>query len=759
MKYKITLVFIIITIFCKAQIVTIPDANFKAKLLSASASNTVASAQTPNILGFVSTYTTIDTNNNGEIEQSEAALIKYLNVSNSSITDLIGIANFTNLITINCENNSLTIFDVTQNLNLKYLFCNNSQLTSLNVTQNINLLYLYCEYNQLITLNINQNPSLQNLGCSGNSLTALDVTQNPNLEVLYCPDNQLTVLDVTQNPNLVHFSCDNNQLTSLNVTQNPNLTFLYCNYNQLTTLDVTQNPNFAQLWCTNNQLTSLFIKNNNLTWVYLYFSNNPNLQYICADEEDVAMVQQKIVAIGYTNCHVNTYCSFTPGGTFYTIEGNSKYDFDNNGCDVNDIIYPNMKFTITDGTNTGSIYSNTYGNYSIPVQAGSYMVTPVLQNPSYYNVSPTSITVNFPTQTSPLVQNFCVTPNGIHHDVEVVIMPTNPARPGFDTNYTILYKNKGNQVENGAITLNFNDAILDLVSANPTFSSQVTNSLTWNYTNLQPFETRTINLVFNINSQTETPAVNIGDQLNYAATITPTIGDEFLYDNYSDLKQIVVGSYDPNDKTCIEGTTVGPNMIGQYVHYVIRFENTGTYPAENIVVKDLIDLAKFDINTLIPLHSSHDFVTRINGNKVEFIFENINLPFDNATNDGYVSFKIKTKPTLTVGNTFSNNASIYFDYNYPILTNTFISTIQTLGINEISGINKLSVYPNPVKDILFFKTNSIVTKVEVYDISGRVLSSNAVNENKVNLSGLKTGNYILKVYTESGITNTKIIKE
>jgi hypothetical protein len=98
----------------------------------------------------------------------------------------------------------------------------------------------------------------------------------------------------------------------------------------------------------------------------------------------------------------------------------------------------------------------------------------------------------------------------------------------------------------------------------------------------------------------------------------------------------------------------------------------------------MIDLAKFDIATLVPLKSSHDFFTRINGNKVEFIFENINLDFNDATNDGYVVFKIKTKPTLVVGNTFTNNANIYFDYNFPITT--YVG--QNLGAKKYQRIRK-----------------------------------------------------------------------
>lgn len=53
----------------------------------------------------------------------------------------------------------------------------------------------------------------------------------------------------------------------------------------------------------------------------------------------------------------------------------------------------------------------------------------------------------------------------------------------------------------------------------------------------------------------------------------------------------------------------------------------------------MIDATKFDVASLIPLNASHDYTTRIIGNKVEFIFENINLPFEDATNDGYIVSK------------------------------------------------------------------------------------------------------------------------
>jgi hypothetical protein len=180
-----------------------------------------------------------------------------------------------------------------------------------------------------------------------------------------------------------------------------------------------------------------YIKNGNINSnLQFYFDGNPNLQYICADDENINQIQQLINAYGYTNCHINSYCSFIPGGTFYEISGNTKFDLNNNGCDVSDINYPNLKFNITNGTVTGSLISNSSGNYTVPVQVGNYTITPNLENPSYFNVFPTSFSVDFSTQASPFSQDFCVTANGVHSDVEIVLIPTSPARPGFDASFT-----------------------------------------------------------------------------------------------------------------------------------------------------------------------------------------------------------------------------------------------------------------------------------------------------------------------------------
>ena len=688
-----------------AQVINFPDANLKAKLLTAVNGNKVpvASVQYLNP-GYPTYYNEIDTNNDGEIQISEALLIKSLDISNGNITDLTGLSYFSNLHTLFCHSNKI------------------SNLSELNLIPS------------LVQFQMNYNTG---------SLSQIDLSNLINLKTLTCISDKLTVINVSKNVSLESISCQDNKITSLDVSNCPNLNWLVSFYNQLEFLN---------------------IKNGNTNdWRKLDIHNGERyLRYVCSDEEDLSLVQKETSNL--PNCHVNTYCDFTPGGTFYTIEGNQKLDFLNDGCDSDDNLIPYSKYLLSDGTSTEILFSNNFGSYYIPVQAGEYTLTPLLENPSYFSITPQNITVNFPTQTSPFIQNFCVS-NFDKHDVEVIVVPINSARPGFDSNYKIIYKNKGNRIENGTINLQFKDAVLDLVIASPIASTQTEGNLSWIFSNLKPFETREITFTLNVNSPMEIPAVNNGDILKFVITIVSQSADETPIDNTFTLNQTVVGSYDPNDKTCMEGSIVTPSLIGEYVHYMIRFENTGTYQAQNIVVKDMIDLSKFDISTLIPTSSSHSFVTKISeGNKVEFIFENINLPFDDANNDGYVAFKIKTLPTLKVGDSFTNEANIYFDYNFPILTNKATSKFQTTLSNpDFEFSNYFTLYPNPVSDVLNINAtqNIEIQSFGIYDILGQLVIAvpNAKTVSNIDVSKLRTGTYFIKVKSDLGSSSMKFIKK
>jgi uncharacterized repeat protein (TIGR01451 family) len=319
-------------------------------------------------------------------------------------------------------------------------------------------------------------------------------------------------------------------------------------------------------------------------------------------------------------------------------------------------------------------------------------------------------------------------------------------------------------MQSGTVSLLFDDAVLDFVSSIPYRTSIVGNTITWNFSNLAPMEKREITLTFNANSSMESPSLNGGDILSFTASVSSSLVDENPNDNVFDLNQTVVNSYDPNDKTCLQGENVTSGIIGNYVHYVIRFENTGTYNAQNISITDYIDTSKFDISTLVPLTGSHLFVTKISeGNKVEFYFENINLPFQDATNDGFVAFKIKTKPNLAVGDSFSNSANIYFDYNSAIITNEYVSTIQALSSEDFDFKNYFTVYPNPVESILNISRNNniLINNIAIYNVLGQLVISipNAESVQNIDVSKLSEGQYFIVIKTDKGISNTKFIKK
>jgi Leucine-rich repeat (LRR) protein len=704
--------------------------------------------------------------------------LQILNCANNQLTTL-NVQGLTNLQNLGCYGNQLTTLNVQGCTNLQILDCYNSQLTTLNVqgctnlqrldcygnqltTLNVqgltNLRWLYCYSNQLMTLNAQDLTNLQKLDCYRNPLTTLNVQGCTNLQILNCANNQLTTLNVQGCTNLQELNCDSGQLPSLNVQNCINLQTLHCPANRLTSLNVQGCTNLQYLNCCYNQLTSLFIKNGRNE--SLFFSNNPNLAYICCDESELPNIQGAL-----PNCTVNSYCSFTPGGVFYTIQGVAKFDANINGCTASDRGFPNLKYNLFNNTaNIVGVYvPDTSGSYNLPLHAGIYNLRPVFENPTYFNITPTNTLFSFPNTTSDtLTQNFCVTPNGVHHDVEATIIPVTPARPGFDAKYQIVYKNKGTAVESDSISFKFEDEFMDFVTADIAPSSQRTDFLVWQYSNLQPFETRSITVTMNMNSPMETPPVNAGDIVKFQATVYPLLTDEMPSDNRPSLRQTVVGSIDPNDKTCLEGGKITPDMVGDYLHYVIRFENTGTYAAENIVVKDMIDISKFDIASLQMTKASHDCRTRIlNGNQVEFIFENINLPFTAPNKYGYVAFKIKTKPTIALGDAVTNKADIFFDYNFPITTNTATTQVVTsLTPSEGGKPNSIvfDIAPNPVTDILTLKTDITIEKCEIYDNLGRVVQSSGVQNQQISVAHLPKGSYFIKVFGGNGSAVQRFVK-
>ncbi|TDX84133.1 T9SS type A sorting domain-containing protein [Epilithonimonas xixisoli] len=70
---------------------------------------------------------------------------------------------------------------------------------------------------------------------------------------------------------------------------------------------------------------------------------------------------------------------------------------------------------------------------------------------------------------------------------------------------------------------------------------------------------------------------------------------------------------------------------------------------------------------------------------------------------------------------------------------------------------KISLYPNPVKQHFTIDINDQIEQVEIYSINGQLLKT--VKSKKINISDLAKGNYLVKIKTDKEIITQKIIKE
>lgn len=767
-----------------AQIVNIPDANFKAALIAYG----------------------VDANNDGQIQVSEAQAMNTLQFTNPTFTDATGLESFINLQQFNINNSLLTSLDLSPLTQLLNVTCNgNSQLTNINLNGLTNLTSLTFQTNTIInSIDLSNLTSLDILNCVENSqLSSIDLTGTSNISQILCSYNNLISLDVSNSSNLITLNCSYNQLTSLNITNCPvldnitvehnslssldlsglnSINFLHINNNLISTIIIPENITISDFFASNNQFESIDFSATYLPGI-IDLSNNPlhslnikngynenvsmfyppsasNSIFICQDENQIASFNNTFINNGWTNIILNSYCSFTPGGNYNTVTGNIKFDADNNGCDATDLSHSNIRVNVNDGTNTGASFTNNTGNYTFYTQAGNFTLTPSIENPSWFTFSPLSATIPFANNDNNIAtQDFCITANGVHNDLEVIIVPITPARPGFEAVYKIVYRNKGNQTLSQQYGINFfyNQNLMQFVSSSVSTSQSGNGSLSWDYTGLQPFESRAILITFLINAPTDNVPVNIGDELTFTTSIMPQAGDENTLDNLFQFNQTVVGSFDPNNIICIEGEVVPPTEIGNYLHYVVNFENTGTAPAENVVVKVVVNTTDFDMDSLQLMNTSHPVDARINGNVVEFIFQSINL---DSGGHGNVLLKIKSKNNLQQGDVVEKKADIYFDYNFPIATNDYETTFQLLSNPGVAIDNSISIYPNPAKNNVNIHCNNTIKTIELYDVQGRVLQSQVIDSQSstMDISSKSKGVYFLKVVTEKGIKVEKLVK-
>jgi len=672
--------------------------------------------------------------------------LKTLKCSNNNL-DSLQIFNLPSLRSLECSNNKINNLDFKSSNYVSEIYCENNELNRIILPNNSNLKKLVFNSNFISSIDISLQKKLEELEAWDNKIDSLDFEPCKKIKKITTSNNKLKYLNIKNIDQLELVSVGDNDLSNIGTSGSNNIKHLHCYNNKIEHMDVNNLSKLDNLNCSSNELKSLFLKNGREISL-LEFKYNPDIKYICCDNQQFGRISQKAKQNGLVNFEINSYCSFAPGGNFYIFSGET--NFYQTQCGSQKLnTAPFTRFTISNWSVSGDFISNYRGLFSIPIQEGTHTITPILEHPDYFEVTPSSFTVTFPFTSDTITQDFCITPKGVFSKINITVIPlTPPARPGFDAQYKIVWENVGNQIESGTLNFTYDETLLDYISATQTADQVADGIIKWNFTNLLPFEKREITVTLKVNRPTDTPAVNAGDKLYLTASIL---------DNIFTLENTVVGSYDPNDKTCLQGDRVKPDMVGEYVDYLIRFENTGNYAAENVVVKDIIDTKTFDVSTLKITDASHEVYTRIEGNKVEFIFENIQLPFDDANNDGYIAFKIKTLPSLVLGDSLKNLADIYFDYNFPIRTNEAQTTVAfPVFTKDIT--TEVNIYPNPVTDILYLDTNENWSKAVIYDISGRILRSASLDGQSIDVSELESGTYFVRLKDGEKVVLVKFVK-
>jgi hypothetical protein len=87
----------------------------------------------------------------------------------------------------------------------------------------------------------------------------------------------------------------------------------------------------------------------------------------------------------------------------------------------------------------------------------------------------------------------------------------------------------------------------------------------------------------------------------------------------------------------------------------------------------------------------------------------------------------------------------------------FVTLIST-GINDPDNNATVSLFPNPVNDVLSIKSESIIKKVAIYAMTGQMVMHKDCGQLSVKLSvgHLPEAIYIVNITTDSGVVNHKI---
>lgn len=165
---------------------------------------------------------------------------------------------------------------------------------------------------------------------------------------------------------------------------------------------------------------------------------------------------------------------------------------------------------------------------------------------------------------------------------------------------------------------------------------------------------------------------------------------------------------------------------------------------------------------LTELYCSNNQITTLdvsnnpNINKLNCGFNSLltSIDFRNGNNNIITYFKAAHCPNLSC--IYVDDAT-YSVTNWTLVDNTatFVETeaeCTALSIDELNSID-ITIYPNPVKDVISIKTFETIKNVKIYNTLGEIISNNS--QSTINVSNLSKGMYLIKVISENNKSKSK----
>lgn len=387
--------------------------------------------------------------------------------------------------------------------------------------------------------------------------------------------------------------------------------------------------------------------------------------------------------------------------------------------------------------------TNQYGNYSVQLPFGTYQFAE--QHPAVEQSCPLQVGLAGASLTGRNIG--CA--GGMPLDVRVT-MGNGPARPGFELLYVIHVDNL-TTATTGAVTLTVEmDPVLEPVSVFPVASNVSGNTYTWELSMTTAFQHQEVRLRMLV-----PPDVSLlGSTLNTTATVVTAQTDVDLTNNTAVGQQIITGSYDPNDK--LVRTTAGQEGVyliteDDHLDYTIRFQNTGTDTAFNVVITDTLP-ASLDPATIQWGATSHACTRMMEADgTLKFIHTNILLPDSNVNeplSHGFVSFRIRPRQPVVPGTVIENIANIYFDFNPPVITDACVLVAEFSTAVQENADARIQLMPNPTDGVLYLHLREAAyTTVQVSAMDGRTIEvpvQRSADRLQLDVRSLPAGVYVVR---------------